>query len=807
MAYNNPEASGRTWRPALVARLAGRGGRGRGGEGVLGRRAAHPRASSNAAPGLEVLVGGDDWALEGLCAGATGWVSGVAVCAPAECVALYDACRGGDLARARAVYARACCRSRRLDMTPEARAVLQGRAGRARLRGRSGAAAAAAARRRRPRGAAGGARRAAARPCPPHESGALRVARSTPTRRACRRAWSPAASAPIPGATMLERKLHFEAEMDDLRLLLMREPRGHAAMSGAILQPPTRAGRRLGRPLHRGLGLPADVRARHDRASPRCWSRPAWSPVTEPETVVRLDTPAGLVEARVAVEDGRAAAVTLRNVPSFLVGTDLAVDVPGVGRVRLRPRVRRQLLPARAGGVRRARGRPAPRRRADRDAGWPIIARDQRGGPAVASGGPAHRRLRARGAHRPGARRRRRARRHGDPPGLARPLAVRDGDVGAARAAARPRAARRRRPFVHESVIGTRFTGPRRRGDDRRGPARDRAGDHRPRVDHRHGHVPARSARPLPGGLRAVSRRRPVGRRDRVVGAGDERRRRGRRRDRRRRGRARARRARRAGRALDRGRVSSGTTGLGEGNVLAADKDAGPELELTLAGLRRLRRAGGAARRRGPDPPQGRAGRAPRRRPRGRREPARAARLGVPGAPDRPQEELQRVEPALTGAALRGDAGAGRSAVRRASGRARPGARGGRRGGGGAHRLAVEAVDVAGGRVRGVRTTAGRHGGRRRRARGGRVDGAAGGERRRCRCRSSRARASSSGCARRGPRFVAPQGDRGLLPRRGRAARGRPAALRRWWRRRGRATCSSAPRASGAASTRRSTPR
>src|SRR4051812_49489386 len=44
---------------------------------------------------------------------------------------------------------------------------------------------------------------------------------------------------PLPGATMLERKLRFEAERDDLRLLLMREPRGHAAMSGAILQPPT----------------------------------------------------------------------------------------------------------------------------------------------------------------------------------------------------------------------------------------------------------------------------------------------------------------------------------------------------------------------------------------------------------------------------------------------------------------------------------------------------------------------------------------------------------------------------------------
>ena len=44
----------------------------------------------------------------------------------------------------------------------------------------------------------------------------------------------------LPGATMLERKLRFEAERDDLRLLLMREPRGHGAMSGAILQPPLR---------------------------------------------------------------------------------------------------------------------------------------------------------------------------------------------------------------------------------------------------------------------------------------------------------------------------------------------------------------------------------------------------------------------------------------------------------------------------------------------------------------------------------------------------------------------------------------
>ena len=36
---------------------------------------------------------------------------------------------------------------------------------------------------------------------------------------------------------------------------------------------------------------------------------------------------------------------------------------------------------------------------------------------------------------------------------------------------------------------------------------------------------------------------------------------------------------------VDRGEIASGTTGLGEGNVLASDKDEGPELELTRAGL------------------------------------------------------------------------------------------------------------------------------------------------------------------------------------------------------------------------------
>jgi proline racemase len=44
----------------------------------------------------------------------------------------------------------------------------------------------------------------------------------------------------IPGATMAERRTYFLEHLDHLSTLLRYEPRGHAAMSGAILQPPTR---------------------------------------------------------------------------------------------------------------------------------------------------------------------------------------------------------------------------------------------------------------------------------------------------------------------------------------------------------------------------------------------------------------------------------------------------------------------------------------------------------------------------------------------------------------------------------------
>jgi proline racemase len=136
----------------------------------------------------------------------------------------------------------------------------------------------------------------------------------------------------LPGATMAERRAYMIDKGDELRTLLMYEPRGHSAMSGAILQPPTRDDADWGVVYIEVSGcLPMCGHGTIGVAT--VLVETGMVEVTEPVTTIRLDVPAGLVEARVAVQDGRATSVTIRNVASYVVGLDRVVDVPGIGEV------------------------------------------------------------------------------------------------------------------------------------------------------------------------------------------------------------------------------------------------------------------------------------------------------------------------------------------------------------------------------------------------------------------------------------------------------------------------------------------
>jgi len=115
MAYNNPEASGIDLTPDVIAEIA------EAVPAVVGvkecsgdvRRITALLGSTD----LEILVGGDDYALEGFAAGAHGWVSGVANVVPAECVQLMELVEHGRLPEARALNQRLLPLGR-LDMTP-----------------------------------------------------------------------------------------------------------------------------------------------------------------------------------------------------------------------------------------------------------------------------------------------------------------------------------------------------------------------------------------------------------------------------------------------------------------------------------------------------------------------------------------------------------------------------------------------------------------------------------------------------------------------------------------------------------------
>lgn len=136
----------------------------------------------------------------------------------------------------------------------------------------------------------------------------------------------------FPGETMAERRTWFMEHSDDIRTFLMNEPRGHASMSGAILQPPTRPDADWGVLFIEVSGC-----------LPMCGHgtigvctvlvETGMVEVTEPVTTVRLDTPAGLVVAEVAVKDGQAESVTIINVPSFAERIGAQVEVPGYGLV------------------------------------------------------------------------------------------------------------------------------------------------------------------------------------------------------------------------------------------------------------------------------------------------------------------------------------------------------------------------------------------------------------------------------------------------------------------------------------------
>ena len=139
----------------------------------------------------------------------------------------------------------------------------------------------------------------------------------------------------IPGATILDKRRHAQEHLDDVRALLVNEPRGHADMYGCFVTDPVAEGSDLGVLFFHNAGF--STACGHGTIALATYAiEQGLVPTSGPEVELRIDVPSGTLPVAANVRDGHVERVRFRNVPSFVhlegveVTTargDLVVDV------------------------------------------------------------------------------------------------------------------------------------------------------------------------------------------------------------------------------------------------------------------------------------------------------------------------------------------------------------------------------------------------------------------------------------------------------------------------------------------------
>ena len=133
----------------------------------------------------------------------------------------------------------------------------------------------------------------------------------------------------LKGASMSERRQDFMARFDWIRTGLCFEPRGHDMMSGGFLYPPTRDDTDIGilfietsgcLPMcgHGTIGM-VTFGLEHGLIQP-----------AEPGRL-RVEVPAGVIDIAYVTKGDKVTSVRITNVPAYVAATGIAIDVEGIG--------------------------------------------------------------------------------------------------------------------------------------------------------------------------------------------------------------------------------------------------------------------------------------------------------------------------------------------------------------------------------------------------------------------------------------------------------------------------------------------
>jgi proline racemase len=136
----------------------------------------------------------------------------------------------------------------------------------------------------------------------------------------------------VPGASMFDKMAWLRANADDLRLRMLREPRGYPAANCNLVLPSAHPEAQAGYVIMEQVEYPG-MSGTNTMCVVTVLLETGMLPMHEPVTELNLETPAGLIRVRADCADGKVTAVTFRNVPAFVTHLDAAVEVPKLGTV------------------------------------------------------------------------------------------------------------------------------------------------------------------------------------------------------------------------------------------------------------------------------------------------------------------------------------------------------------------------------------------------------------------------------------------------------------------------------------------
>ncbi|EGO65583.1 proline racemase family protein [Acetonema longum] len=136
----------------------------------------------------------------------------------------------------------------------------------------------------------------------------------------------------IPGNTVYEQMKWLEKNDDQVRMLMLREPRGYPPLCCNLIVPPKHPDAAAGYIIMEQVEYPV-MSGGNTISVATVLLETGMIPMQEPVTEFQLEAPAGLIGIKAECHNGKVTQVTFKNVPAFAPYIDTVIDVPELGKV------------------------------------------------------------------------------------------------------------------------------------------------------------------------------------------------------------------------------------------------------------------------------------------------------------------------------------------------------------------------------------------------------------------------------------------------------------------------------------------